>query len=140
MSDHTIRLRAGWRSWPEGADESGAERIDLPSARIHDRDGPLCLLRSFQRPPLEPGRERLELRLDSVPGLAAVCLNSQVLAAFAADPTGPVLLPLPEALPTRNHLVLRLGPPGPRKGAATRPPWGEIALVIRSEGPALAEA
>jgi hypothetical protein len=126
MTEHLIRLRGGWEWHAPGDDPE--RRVTLPmiwptglAARVH-------LRRSFQRPPLDPAREALALRLESITGLVVVRLNSRELVR--PGPGVSVLcLPLDDPLPPRNVLDLEIDPP-----EAGAEPWGTIALVISARG------
>jgi hypothetical protein len=126
MSEHFIRLRGGWE-WHEPGGGSADRRVTLPMIWPSRLTARVRLVRSFQRPPLDPAREALALRLESVAGLVAAWLNDHELAR--PDPgTTTLRLPLDAPLPSRNVLVLEVDPP-PHDPAADEP-WGEIALVI----------
>ena len=130
MPEHPIRLRGGWELHPPTAG-GVPEKVALPLDGWPPQWGPARLVRRFQTPPLDPDRETLWLRLDAVPGLRAVTLNGHPLAT---DPLSgaTVLLPLGAACSTRNVLELVVEP---CRAAVDRDlsPWGEIALVVRSE-------
>ena len=127
MPGHLIRLRGGWeRLGPGGAVE--ATRVVLPLAAPFDAPGRLRLGRWFQAPPLEPDKETLWLRLDSVPGLVSVGFIGSVIARGPFQES-PVILPLGGALPARNRVVLDAEFPEPAGF-----PWGDVGLLIRAEG------
>ncbi len=85
------------------------------------------LSRAFGRPPTDPDRETLWLRLSDVPGLKVVRLNGQVVME-RSDRASDFEIPLPDDLPARNRLELEVD------GGAALPvsTWGRIAIVVRS--------
>jgi hypothetical protein len=93
------------------------------------------LARWFQTPTLDPRRESLWLRLDSVPGLIVVALNGDTIAQ-APFSAFPLLFPLPEVLPARNRIILDAYFPGPPDVPAIGFLWGEVGLLIQDAGPA----
>ncbi len=129
MSEHQIQLRGGWEILgPSNAPRTG--RLTLPSAELARTPGPVQLLRQFQKPPLNPGRETLWLRLDAVPGLRSVVVND-LAVALGPFSSGPLLFPLEGTLPWRNRILLDIEfPPVPDET-----PWGLIALLIREVNP-----
>ncbi|MEO6811185.1 MAG: hypothetical protein ABI353_18915 [Isosphaeraceae bacterium] len=128
MSEHLIHLR---RAWEGTFVEGGAKvvrRVDLPASWPADLSTPFLLSRAFQRPPIEPDRERLLLRFASVSGLISVHWNGQELARPMIG-TADLELALERPIPARNLLALEVDPAG-FNGLGI--PWGTIALVIRS--------
>jgi hypothetical protein len=122
MSEHIIRLRGGWLYHdPDGVSE---RRLTLPVAWTPGLTERVRLVRLFQRPAIDPGRESLALRLESIPGLVVVRLNGREQARPSAR-SGSLFLSLEEPLPSRNVLELEAEPP-----AGCSEPWGVIALVI----------
>jgi hypothetical protein len=128
MPEHLIYLRRAWEGHFGPGAAGAVRRVDLPTAWPADLPGPVRLSRAFNRPPLDPGRETLALRLGAVPGLLSVRLNGRPLAT--SGPAGSEL-PLSDPLPPRNVLLLELDPSA---AATAGPGWGEVALVIRSKG------
>ncbi|MBX6312401.1 MAG: hypothetical protein IRY99_05700 [Isosphaeraceae bacterium] len=129
MLEHLIQLRRAWEGeFPEGGSLI-RRRVDLPTQWPTGLDAPFRLTRAFQRPPIDPGRERLALRLGSVPGLRSIRLNEWEIARVAEGISG-LTIDLPDLLPPRNRLVLDVDP-----SDWGEPPglWGEVALVIRSD-------
>lgn len=128
MAYHTIRLRAGWLLSGDPPGEIGSRRVELPGGWAPAGTGGFRLTRIFRRPPIDPARERIELRLADAPGVAAVWLNDRPLVTAGCRGGESVSIPLPAGLPARNELVLRVETP-PCEPAA---PWGDIALVIHA--------
>jgi hypothetical protein len=128
MPEHLIRLRGGWEWRDPGA--ASARRVALPMTWPAGLTAHVRLVRSFQRPTIDPAREALALRLESVSGLVAVWLNGRELARPDAGTTA-LCLPLDDPMPPRNVLVLEVDPTTPGRAGADPEPWGEIALVIR---------
>jgi hypothetical protein len=122
MCDHLIRLRGGWVCQEPGG--GSARRLTLPVTWTSGLTGRVRLLRSFQRPPFDPARESLALRLESIPGLVVVRLNGREHARPTESP-GALWLSLDDPLPSRNLLELEVEP-----SADSAEPWGVIALVI----------
>lgn len=129
MPEHLIRLRGGWERLDAG-ETARTSRVVLPLVSTPEAPERLRLVRWFQTPPLEPGKETLWLRLDSVPGLISVGLNGAELA-HGPFHESPLFLPLGDALPARNRVTLDAEFPDPdgRPDA-----WGEVGLLIRAEG------
>ena len=97
MSEHRIRLRGGWLLRETTPRDATPRRITLPLAGFDANAGKIILFRSFQRPPLDPGRESLWLRLDDVPGLLSVSLNNRRIALVSPGVSN-VLVPLGDDL------------------------------------------
>jgi hypothetical protein len=129
MPEHLIRLRGGWE-WREPEAASAARRVTLPMTWPAGLTSRVRLIRSFQRPPIDPAHEALALRLESVSGLVAAWLNGRELARPNAGATA-LCLPLDDPLPPRNVLVLEVDPQVPSHAGTDAEPWGTIALVIR---------
>jgi hypothetical protein len=128
MSEHLIRLRGGWEWHAPG--DGPAQRVALPMIWPAGLTTHVRLLRSFQRPPLDPAREALALRLESISGLVVVRLNGRALA-HPEPGVSALSLPLDDPLPPRNVLELEAGPL-----TESAEPWGTIALVITARGTA----
>ena len=126
MPEHRIRLRGGWFLVDPSNPDAPPRRLTLPLASHPDPGRPVVLLRPFQRPPTDPARETLGLRLVSVPGLVEARLNDLPLTLVPMGTDG-FRSVLGGDLPARNRLVLRVGPDAPTDG----PGWGDVALVIR---------
>jgi hypothetical protein len=122
MFEHLIRLRGGWEC--HDPDGGPARRLTLPVTWTPGVTGRRKLLRSFQRPPFDPTRESLALRLESITGVVVVRLNGRERARPGASP-GVLLLSLDDPLPLRNLLELEIEPT-----ACGPEPWGVIALVV----------
>lgn len=125
MPEHLIRLRRGWLRVALQAPGDGSDRVTLPLAGFPDPGRRVLLTRSFQRPPVDPDREALWLRLEAVPGLNSVVLNGRSMTA-GGPLADSLLLPVGDDLPARSVLVLDVGPAHPVGPL----PWGEVALVI----------
>ena len=122
MPDHAIALRRAW----EGRFGEETRRVDLPIDWSTAGEVPSRLSRVFQRPPIDPEREALLIRFESVPGLRSVLLNGRDLGQPAADGT-PWECGIDDATPRANRLILGLEP-------AHFPPdseWGRISIVVR---------
>lgn len=125
MPEHLIRLRGGWEWHDLGDAPPTPGRVSLPLV-WPDRAAPrVRLARSFQRPPLDPARETLGLRLEAVAGLVWAKLNDRAPARPEPD-ADTLWLPIDDPLPPRNVLVLEVEP-----GATGTGPWGLVTLVIR---------
>lgn len=133
MTGHWIRLRGGWEWQTATTEEALPKRLTLPLEWPTDLSQSVRLLRSFQCPSFDPITESLSLRLDEVSGLLAVWLNDRELARPAGQCVT-LVLPLADALPRRNLLVLEVQPPR-RDSEAAPVPWGVIALVIQPRAP-----
>lgn len=130
MSCHWIRLRGGWewhRSSPKSSGTRG-HRLTLPVEARDDGPPVGWLVRSFQKPPIDPSTERVWLALRSVDGLGSIQLNDRALAA-SLDQNGSCILPVDDLLDGRNSLVLEVERLAIPKGEATLL-WGDVALVI----------
>ena len=92
------------------------------------------MTRKFGRPPIDPGRERLTLRLEGVAGLVGIRLNGR---AMEIPPEGATDLELsPDALqPSGNVLALEVVPSSRPHAEAEDSRWGMVALVIRQPDP-----
>lgn len=129
MPEHLIHLR---RAWEGRFVEGGAEvvrRVDLPTSWPMELSAPFLLSRSFRRPPIEPDRERLSLRLGSVLGLISIQWNGRELARPMVGTTN-LELALEGPIPARNLLTLEVDP---TESTGSEMPWGTIALVIQSD-------
>jgi hypothetical protein len=134
MPEHWIRLRGGWEWWPSGSEDAAVERrrLTLPCVWPSGMPSSIRLLRSFQRPPFDPARESLTLRLDHVAGLVEARLNDRLVSG---RPKGdqPISIVLGD-LPSRNRLILDVET-GIAGSSTTGPMptiklWGEIALIL----------
>jgi hypothetical protein len=135
MSEHRIRLRGGWLLRETAPQVATPRRITLPLPGFASDAGGIVLFRSFQRPPLDPARESLWLRLDDVPGLRSVALNNRRIALVPPGVSS-LLVPLGDDLLARNELRLDVDPVASRDTSEPDAPWGEVALVIvQSENP-----
>lgn len=127
---HTIRLRGGWIvEIPVPSPDGSPRRLDLPTRWPGPPAAPCRLIRRFGRPPIDPARQWIELRIRDAPGLSEVRLNGAALSRSdpGAEPAASLSIRLPDSLPSRNELVLIATPPDPD---LTPAPWGDIALVI----------
>ena len=134
MPEHLIRLRGGWLLGEREDDPDAARRVSLPLEGPPRGASRVVLTRRFGRPPIDPGRERLALRLERVVGLVGIRLNG---LAMAIPPEGATDLELaPDDLrPTGNVLVLEVCPSSRPHADAGDSRWGMIALVIRQHAP-----
>jgi hypothetical protein len=133
MSEHLIRLRAAWQWRPRDAGVAAPRRIDLPTAWPAEWSGPILLTRGFHGPRLEPGCQRVRLRLEAVAGLRSVRLNGLEVARPEAG-TSALTLDLEGRLHERNVLVLEVDRAAAADPGAGATPWGTIALVIVPAG------
>lgn len=134
MPEHLIRLRGGW-SWDDR--EGGpvaARRVSLPLEGAPRGTSRIVLTRQFGRPPIDPGRERLALRLEGVDGLVGIRLNGHDLALPPVGATDLELSP-DDLQPTGNVLILEVIPSSGTHAGADNSRWGRIALVIRQPDP-----
>jgi hypothetical protein len=136
MTQHLIRLRGGWfrvdPEWmPDPSAPPAGDRVTLPLTwpDAPGWRGRVRLVRSFGPPPVDPARESLSLRLDQVGGLVSAQLNGREIARPAPG-TRALEIPLSEALPRRNLLILDVDVPAAGGPRAPHAPWGEVALVI----------
>lgn len=127
-TEHWIRLRGGWDT-----DPPSERRISLPLNTPEPLTTRSRLVRPFQKPPLQPGRESLWIHLADVPGLVQIHLNGEPLPLHNSLPNQ--WIRLADDLPQRNRLVLEVEPLQPSSVASPPFVWGSIALVIRAEEP-----
>ncbi|MEJ7638641.1 MAG: hypothetical protein WKF75_11860 [Singulisphaera sp.] len=80
MPEHLIRLRGGWLWGDREGGADTARRVSLPLEAPPRGTTRVVLTRQFGRPPLDPGRERLALRLEGVVGLVEMRLNGRAMA------------------------------------------------------------
>ena len=95
----------------------------------------VVLTRRFGRPPIDPDRERLALRLEGVVGLVGIRLNGRAMAIPPAGATDLELSP-DDLRPSGNVLVLEVLPPSGTPAGSEDSRWGMVALVIRRPDPA----
>ena len=136
MPEHLIRLRGGWERLGAATGRSRAGSRS-PWSRPPSAPQQARLARWFQTPPLDPRRETLWLRLDSVPGLVSVSLNDREIAR-RPFPAFPLILDLvgDACRPGTGSPSTSSFPSRPDVPAALFP-WGEVALLIRADGPAV---
>jgi hypothetical protein len=127
VRDYRIRLRGGWE-WHEPSPPPGSppRRVALPLQWDPAQPGPVRLIRHFGSPPIDPQREALELRLENVPGIVALCLNGEAFSSFG-DFLG---LPLQSGR-SRNELVIDIDPRLAAQGSRPDLAWGQVAIVVR---------
>ncbi len=128
MADHRIRLRGAWER--HDPDAKTGRRVSLPLEREHAGAGHVRLIRPFNRPPLDPERERLLLEMEGIAGLVSVRLNQQEIARPEPG-TEELTLTLDQPLPMRNVLSLEVEFRDERDARLEHSRWGTIALVIR---------
>jgi hypothetical protein len=129
VSEHLIHLRRAWEGTFVEDGVKVVRRVDLPTTWPLESRAPFVLSRAFQRPRIEPDRERLSLRLASVSGLISVQWNGRELARPTIGTTG-LELALEGPIPARNLLVLEVDPAGISDSGTD---WGTVALVIQSD-------
>ncbi len=135
MPEHLIRLRGGWL---RGDGEDGPDsmrRVSLPLEGPPVGRSRVILSRRFGRPPIDPGRECLALRLEGVVGLAGIRLNGRAMAVPPVGATDLELAP-DELRPSGNLIVLDVLPPAGTPPEADDSRWGMVALVISGPDPA----
>ncbi len=127
MTEHRIRLRAGW----EVEAPDGTSRVNLPAQWPPGLDGPIRLIRRFGRPRPQETGESFQLDLVRVPGLVRLRINGRELELDERQGGG-IRVELPDPLVDRNTLELEVHP---ARFPVERDPegWGEIALIIVSE-------
>jgi len=135
VTEHRIRLRGGWGCCAAGLPESDEQRVTLPIRWSPDGLGRMRLTRRFGRPPFDPDRQVLILRLDQVAGIQSIVLNGQPIAGVCPE------MSLHELqinhARDRNLLVLEMEPPLPgMESAGASAEWGIVALVVRPIEPA----
>ena len=126
MTEHRIRLA---RAWSRRFANLPPRRVDLPAGwTAADQRQPFDLVRQFQRPPIDPASQGIDLELIDVPGLRTVWFNGgRTLEIGRAGDGEPTRIKLDALLqPGRNHLHLRVD----LIGVDPTRPWGRIALVI----------
>ncbi len=106
------------------------DRLTLPV--VWGRDGPASawLLRRFGRPPFDPASQVLLLEMKNVAGIRALLLNGHPITPVAVETLSYEILL--DALPERNRLEIEIDRSWLAGDAASAMPWGEIALVVRS--------
>ncbi|MFI5454260.1 MAG: hypothetical protein ACHRXM_02315 [Isosphaerales bacterium] len=139
MIEHRIRLRGGWGCCAAGLPDSDEQRVTLPIRWSPDGLGRMRLTRRFGRPPFDPDRELLILRLDQVAGIRCILLNGQPIAGVAPEKS---LYELQiDHSRDRNLLVLEIERPLPcMESAGASAEWGIVALVVRPIEPAAGSA
>jgi len=137
--EHRIRLRGGWGCCAAGLPETDEHRVTLPMRWSPDGLGRMRLTRRFGRPPFDPDRELLILRLDQVAGIRSMLLNGQPVAGVAPERSF-YELQINHSR-DRNLLVLEVERPLPgMESAGASAEWGIVALVVRPIGPAAGSA
>jgi hypothetical protein len=131
MSEHLIRLRAGWDCRAAGATAAEHRRLTLPVRWARDQADRLILSRKFGRPPFDQEREQVLLRMDQVSGIFNLTVNG--------EPMGPVSTQNQRYeivlgnLRARNTLMIEIeNPCSITEISASEREWGQIALVVRS--------
>jgi hypothetical protein len=129
LIEHRIRLRGGWECRDEGLPNS-QDRLTLPVE--WGRHGPVCtrLLRRFGRPPFDRASQALLLEMNNVAGIRALFLNGHAITPVAVE-TSSYLIAL-GPIPERNRLEIEVDRSWLESEVASIMPWGEIALVVRS--------
>ena len=132
MPEHEIRFRAGWTLLE--LDEAGATTkrvLTLPVdwSSLQPRGRFVRILRSFQRPPIDPDTESIGLRMADAPGVVALRLNDRPILferdAFRIGHECP-MAPLDAR---RNALELEID----LDEATTARTWGRVSLIIHSK-------
>jgi hypothetical protein len=122
---HLIRLRAGWVD--PNASPPGRVTLPIPPGCPVPGD----LERSFQVPAVGAG-ERIALEFRDMPGLIRAELGGVVVVEGPVAEPGGRVVRLPDDLPRRVVLRLRIDGEGGGGGGVgeDRPPWGSIAIRI----------
>lgn len=129
MSEHAIRLRAGWEALD--LDDAAAEpfRLNLPvdwrayEARFGRIPTRIQLSRRFGRPLAGAPNYRAIVHLDTAEGVVALAFNG-VTIPWTTDGPGRLRAELP-ALQPRNLLMVEIEPTGPTPTA-----WGDASIVF----------
>lgn len=123
MPEHLIRLRKAWElESPLGTPRG---RLDLPQERL-DLGAPFRLLRSWTAPAALAPDERVLLRLDRVPGLLSIQIDS-----VTRPPAGHLTLTAEPG--RRSRLILTCDPT--TLSEEQRLDWGHVALVMMPSPP-----
>jgi hypothetical protein len=133
LIEHRIRLRGGWECPTEGA-KGSYDRLTLPV--VWKRHGPASarLVRRFGRPSFDPASQVLVLEMKNVAGILALFLNGHPITPVAVETSSYEILV--DALPERNRLEITVDRSWLAGDGRSELPWGEIALVVRSDFPA----
>jgi len=129
VSEHAIRLRAGWEALD--LDDAAAEpfRLDLPvdwrvyEARFGRLPRRLQLSRRFGRPLSGAPNYRAIVHLGAAEGVVSLAING-VAIPWTTDGPGRLRAELP-ALQPRNLLMVEIEPTGPTPTA-----WGDARIVF----------
>ncbi len=134
LPKHEIRLRGGWTMLVQ---DQNPVFINLPFSLLpylaENREAKL--VRPFGAPRIDPKNERIDLRLESVPGLLSVRFNGSELD-WQVDSRDPELIPLSGRMHSRNRLELTVSlkratalsnASGQFEGETL---WGSVSLVI----------
>ena len=132
MPEHEIRFRAGWIL--AGLDETGErtrEVISLPVdwANFPARGGVVRIVRSFQRPPIDPEAESIGLRIADAPGVVALRLNDSPIAFEPTALEADFDCALEPLAARRNVLEMEVD----LAEASRLRSWGKVSLLIRRE-------
>jgi hypothetical protein len=135
VTEHRIRLRAGWGWRAAGAPESEERRLNLPVLWGPDDARRLILTRRFGRPPPGPASQVLLLEMDRVEGILSLTVNGQPISGVSPE-TSRYEIAL-DCLSLRNVLVVEVETSEARaKPDGAGGEWGMIALVVRTVDPA----
>lgn len=127
-AEHLIRLRGGWERLEAG--DGPATRVSLPLPEPPQAPCLFRLVRQFGHPPSVPGRDRVWLRLEAVPGVRRVWLDDQLAAELGPDDDRLEFEVQPQGT-IRHRLTLEVDAQASPPGGPPQP-WGIVALVIRS--------
>ena len=125
MTEHRIRLAKAWSlRWID----LPPRPVDLPVIWTEaDLRQPFDLVRSFQRPAIDPTSQRIELELIHVPGLRTIGFHGLTIEPEQLSDGEPTRIQLDAQIqPGRNSLRLAVD----LTGVNLAHPWGSIALVI----------
>ncbi|MDR3638740.1 MAG: hypothetical protein P4L84_33345 [Isosphaeraceae bacterium] len=109
------------------------QRVNLPMTWPAGIHGPVRLLRSFQKPVIDPASEVLFLRLDHVAGLRTLLLNDREIARTPGDQAS-LTVRLDDLIERRNVLSLEIELPQLLESDVPAAPWGSISLLVRALG------
>jgi hypothetical protein len=133
VPDHWIRLRGGWEWIDASAPGSTPARLTLPVSWPESIPRNVRLLRHFGKPRGISQADVVLLHIESSQGIIAIDLNGKRLLEGPGTESG-WEVPLP-SLFDRNELALEVDLA--RRSTSVSDPargWGEVALIIRSQG------
>lgn len=131
MPEHEIRFRAGWKL--ERLDEAGKTIREMIALPLDWTDVPargvVRIVRSFQRPPVDPDTESVGLRISDAPGIVSLKLNGRPMSLVSNEFQNTLECVTESFAERRNTLEIEVDI---AQASATKT-WGKISLVIRRE-------